>query len=102
MGEARKFAKDAEACYRKMGSRWRLGVVLDTLASAYLQLVKELEGDDCDQNGDLMKVMNASDIKDYKKAALDAANEAVSLLRKIGHPKEEADLARARSTLASI
>jgi len=100
--EARNFSKDAESVYRSMGSRWRLGVVLDTLASAHLQLFKQLQSSEHSQDGSGQKVLETNSGKEHSKAALEAANEAVSLLSKIGHPKEEVDLARARSTLAAV
>lgn len=90
--DSRTFAKDAETLYRRMGSRWRLGVVLDTLASAHIKLHASLA---------TAEGAEVAELRKHAKLALEPADEAVTLLRRIGHPKEEADLARARSTLAA-
>jgi len=99
--EARMWAKETEHEYRKIGSRWRLGVALNNIATAHLRMLEGpyMLSDDVLDSRAKSTLQSSSD---RCREALVLADEAVSLLRHIGHPREELDLAAARSVLSKL
>jgi len=93
--EALQLANDAVERWELLGYRVPLGIAWDTVAKAQLQLLQA-------QLGKAETEAEAGRAQERYAQAEAAAGQAVSLLRRIEEPQEEAHLASARYTLAEV